>query len=166
MVKRMAYMLGVIGSSEKKRSRLGTALQVALITVVVLVGFVLPLIWVPVMGLAFRKSGIQMGERATEFYSQSRTTEAGVTVRKAERVRIGMSTGLIRMALLLLLPVVVAVVALLTGAEIGGGRWVSAGILLLAVSALATLAWFAYRWWRRRRRLAARPVTEPELRPG
>lgn len=162
MIKRMAYMLGVIGSSDEKRSRLGTALQIALIAVVVLVGFVLPLIWVPVMGLAFRKSGIQMGERATEFYAQSRTSEAGVTVRKAETVRIGMSAGLIRMTLLILLPVAVAVVALLTGAEIGGGQWVSAGILLIAVSALATLAWFAYRSWRRRRRLAAGSAAAPE----
>ena len=61
------------------------------------------------------------------------------------------------MTLLILLPVVVAVIALLTGAEIGGGQWVSAGILLIAVSALVTLGWFAYRWWRRRRHLAARP---------
>jgi len=107
-----------------------------------------------------------MGERATEFYAQSRTSEAGVTVRKAETVRIGMSAGLIRMALLILLPVAVAVIALLTGAEIGGGEWVSAGILLIAVSALATLAWFAYRWWRRRRRLAARPVSGREGMSG
>jgi hypothetical protein len=162
MIKRMAYMLGVIGSSEEKRSRMATAFQIALITVVVLVGFVLPLIWVPVMGLAFRKSGIQMGERATEFYAQSRTSEAGVTVRKAETVRIGMSAGLIRMALLILLPIAVAVIALLTGTEIGGGEWVSAGILLIAVSALATIAWFAYRWWRRRRRLATRLAAGPE----
>jgi hypothetical protein len=163
MIKRMAYMLGVIGSSGEKRSRMRTALEIALITVVVLVGFVLPLIWLPVMGLAFRKSGIQMGERATEFYAQGRTSEAGVTVRKAESVRIGMSAGLIRMALLILLPVAVAVIALLTGVEIGGGEWVSAGILLIAVSALATLAWFAYRWWRRSRRLATAPVSGPEL---
>lgn len=162
MVKRMAYMLGVIDSSEQKRSRLGTALQIAMITVAVLIGFVLSLIWVPLMGLAFRKSGIQIGERATEFCSQSRTSEAGVTVRQAERIRIGISAWLLRMALLILLPIVVAVVALLTGAEIGGGRWVSAGILLLAVSALATLAWVASRWWRRRRRLAATPAAGPD----
>ena len=142
MVKRMAYMLGVIESSEQKRSRLRSALQIAMsrrgahrIGASAHLG--------PGHGLAFRKSGIQIGERATEFYSQSRTSEAGVTVRKAERVRIGMAAGLLRMALLILLPIVVAVVALLTGVEIGGGEWVSAGILLIAVSALATLAWVA-----------------------
>jgi hypothetical protein len=162
MIKRMAYMLGVIGSSGEKRSRLGTALQIALITAVVLLGFVLPLIWVPVMGLAFRKSGIQMGERATEFYAQSRTSEAGVTVRKAQTVRIGMSAGLIRMTLLILLPIAAALIALLTGAEIGGGQWLSALILLIAVSALATLAWFAYRRWRHRRRSAASSAAAPE----
>lgn len=153
MIKRMAFMLGVVGSSDEKRSRLRSMLEIALIGAVVLVGFVLPLVWVPVMALAFRKSGLQMGERATQFYAERRTDE-GLTVRKAERVRIGMSAGLLRMALLILLPVAVAVIALLTGADIGGGQWVSAGILLIAVSALATLAWFAYRWWRRRRRLA------------
>lgn len=155
MIRRMAYMLGVIGQSDEKRSRLSSALQIIMITALVLVGFVLPLIWVPFMGLAFRKSGIQMGERATEYYAQSRSSETGVTVRKAERVRIGMTAGLLRMTLLILLPIAVAVIALLTGAEIGGGQWVSAGILLIAVSVLATVSWFAYRWWRRRRQLSA-----------
>jgi hypothetical protein len=58
------------------------------------------------------------------------------------------------MLALIALPVVVAVVALLTGADIGTGKWVSAGIFLIVVSALATLGWFGYRWWRRRRLLA------------
>ena len=34
------------------------------------------------------------------------------------------------------------------GADIGSGKWVSAGIFLIAVSGLATLAWFGYRRWR------------------
>ena len=158
MIKRMAYMLGVIGSSDEKRSRLRSLLEIAVVAVVVLVGLVLPLIWVPIMGLAFRKSGLQMGERATEFYAQGGASEAGVTVRKAETVRIGMSAGLIRMAALILLPIVAAVIALLTGADFGAGGWLTALILLIGVSALATLAWFAYRRWRRRRRLASRPA--------
>ncbi len=151
MVRRMAYMLGVITQSEEKQSRLRSALQVCLFGVLVLIGFIFPLIWVPIMGLAFRKSGIQMGARATEFYGQRRSRDAGVTVAKAETVRIGMAAGLIRMILLILVPVAVAVIALLTGVDIGGGKWVSAGVMLIAVSALATLAWLLYRWWRRRR---------------
>jgi hypothetical protein len=158
MIKRMAYMLGVVGSSDEKRSRLRGLLEIALVGSVILVGLVLPLIWVPFMGFAFRKSGLQMGERATMFYAQGEAREAGVTVRKTETVRIGMSAGLIRMAILILLPILAAVIALLTGADFGDGRWLTALVLLIAVSALATLAWFAYRSWRRRRRSAARPA--------
>jgi hypothetical protein len=151
MIKRMAFILGLMGSSDEKPSLLRSLLSYALLGAVFLVGLVLPLVWVPYMGWAFRKSGLQMGARASAFYAERRTAEAGVTVTKAPTVRIAMSAGFVRMGLLIALPVVVAVIALLFGADIGGGRWVSAGILLLAISALATLAWFAYRWWRHRR---------------
>jgi hypothetical protein len=158
MVKRMAFMLGLLGSDDEKPSRLRSALQMALVGAVFLVGLVLPLVWVPYMALAFRKSGLRMGARASAFYADRRSEEAGVTVRKAPTVRIAMSAGVLRMVLLIALPVVIAVIALLTGADIGTGKWVSAGIFLLVVSALATLAWFGYRWWRRRRLLKHRPV--------
>jgi hypothetical protein len=156
MIKRMAFILGLMGSGGEKPSRLRSLFQYALLGVVFLVGLVLPLVWVPYMGWAFRKSGLQMGTRAAQFYAEEGSAEAGVTVRKAPTVRIAMSAGLIRMALLIALPVVIAVIVLLTGADIGGGQWVSAGILLIAISALVTLAWFAYRWWRHRR--LARPA--------
>jgi hypothetical protein len=158
MVKRMAFMLGVLGSADEKPSRLRSAFQMLLVGVVFLVGLVLPLVWVPYMAWAFRKSGIRMGARASAFYAERKTEEAGITVTKAPTVRIAMTAGVVRMALLIALPVVVAVIALLTGADIGTGKWVSAGILLIVVSALATLAWFGYRWWRRRRLMAPRPV--------
>jgi hypothetical protein len=74
-------------------------------------------------------------------------------------VRIAMSAGLIRMALLIALPILVAVIAVLTGADIGSGKWVSAGVFLIVVSGLATLAWFGYRWWRPRRLRAPVPVS-------
>ena len=158
MIKRMAFMLGVMGSSDEKPSRLRSTLQMALVGAVFLVGLALPLVWVPYMGWAFRKSSLRMGARATEFYAEGRSGEAGVTVRKAQTVRIGMSAGLVRMLALILVPVVVAVIALLTGADIGSGQLASAGILLIAISMLATLAWFGYRWWRRQRRPVAKPV--------
>jgi hypothetical protein len=149
---------GVVGSSDEKSSRIRSLLEIALVGVVILVGLVLPLIWVPFMGFAFRKSGLQMGERATTFYQEGQASEAGVTVRTTQAVRIGMSAGLIRMAILILFPILAAVIALLTGADIGEGKWLTALILLIAVSALVMLAWFAYGRLRRRRRLATRPA--------
>jgi hypothetical protein len=153
MVKRMAYMLGVLGSSdeEEKPSRLRSVLQMGMLGVVFLVGLVLPLVWVPYMAHAFRKSGLQMGARATKFYAERRSEEAGVTVRKAPTVRIAMSAGVIRMLALIAVPVVVAVIAIFTGADIGTGKWLSAAIFLIVVSGLITLAWSGFHRWRRRR---------------
>ena len=70
-----------------------------------------------------------------------------------------MCAGVARTLALIALPVVVAVIALLTGADIGSGKWVSAGIFLIVVSGLATLAWVGYRWWRRRRLRAPSAAT-------
>ena len=160
MVKRMAYMLGVLGSSsEEKPSRLRSALQMVSVGGVFLVGLVLPLVWVPYMALAFRKSGLRMGAQASAFYAERRSEEAGVTVRNVPTARIAMSAGLTRMTLLIAVPVFVAVIALLTGADIGSGKWVSAGIFLIVVSGLVTLAWFGYRRWRRRGLRPPKPVT-------
>ena len=160
MVKRMAYMLGVLASSDdEKPSRLRSELQMGFVGVVFLVGLVLPLVWVPYMAWAFRKSGLRMGARASAFYSERSSEEAGVTVRKAPpNVRIAMSAGLIRMALLIAVPVVIAVVALLTGADIGTGKWASAAIFLIIISGVITLAWFGFRRWRRRRQPASNPM--------
>jgi hypothetical protein len=163
MVKRMAYMLGMLGSSDEKPSRVRSVLQMVLVGAVFLVGLVLPLVWVPYMAWAFRKSGLQMGGRASAFYADRKSEEAGVTVRKAPTVRIAMSAGFIRMLALIALPIIVAVVALLFGADIGTGKWVSAVIFLIIVSALATLGWFGYRWWRRQRLLAKSAEGQPSL---
>ena len=155
MLKRMAYMLGMLGSTDEKPSRLRAWLQYALLGAVFLVGLALPLVWVPYMAWAFRKSGLLMGRRSRTFYADKRTSESGVTVRHAPAVRVAMSAGLVRMVVLLGLPIVVAVIVLLTGADIGTGRVLSAWILLLVVGLVGAGAWFGYRWVRRRRRLRA-----------
>jgi hypothetical protein len=60
-----------------------------------------------------------MGARASAFYAERRSEEAGV-------------------------PVVVAVIAIFTAADIGTGKWISAAIFLIVVSGLLTLTWFGY----------------------
>jgi hypothetical protein len=63
-----------------------------------------------------------------------------------------MSAGLLRAGLLIALPILVAVIALLTGADIGTGKWLSAAHFPDRRLRLLTLAWVGYRRWRRRRR--------------
>jgi hypothetical protein len=55
------------------------------------------------------------------------------------------------MLVLIALPIVIAVIAVLAGADIGGGEWVSAATVLIALTWLATPVWLDYRWWARRR---------------
>jgi hypothetical protein len=154
MIKRMAFLLGVLGpGGGEKPSRLVTWFRYALLGATFLVGLVLPLVWVPYMAVSMRRSALQMGARATEFYAARRSDE-GVTVRRAQVVHVGISAGLVRMGLLILAPVVAGVVAVLAGADLGTGKWVSALIFLLALSVLATCAYLGWRWWRHRRRVA------------
>jgi hypothetical protein len=101
MVKRMAFMLGFLGSSDEKPSRLRSALQMALVGAVFVVGLLPRLVWVPYMAYAFRKSGLQTGRRASAFYAKRRSEEAGVTVTKSPTVRIAMSAGVLRMLALI-----------------------------------------------------------------
>jgi hypothetical protein len=149
MVRRMAYLLGVLGAGDG-RGRLRAALGWAGVGVVFLVGLVLPLVWVPYMAVAFRKSSLRMGRAASTFYAERRSAEAGVKVRAAPTVRVALSAGLVRTGLLVVLPIVVAVIGLVTDVDVGTGRWLTAVVFLFAVSALVTAGWYAYRWWRRR----------------
>jgi hypothetical protein len=92
--------------------------------------------------------------RATAFYAEGHGAEAGVVVRSADTVHIGISTGLARLVALYVLPIAVAVIALVTGTALGAGRRLGAWILLIAAWGLVTLGWLAYRWWRSQRRAA------------
>lgn len=152
MVKRMAYLLEIFGPADESRSRLRATLGWLGIGALFVVGLVLPLVWVPYMAYSSRRSTLRMARRARSFYSESRASEAGIVVQRGgESLEVGGTAAFVRMALLIVLPVVVAVVALVTGFGFVGGRWLTAGVLLLAASALATSAWLGYRWWRHRR---------------
>ncbi len=163
MIKKMAYLLGVIGSSEDpKPSTFVRVLRWIWLGVTLVGGLVLPLLWVPYMAVAMRRSALQMGKRASAFYAARQSDEAGVTVaRAAPTIHVGISAGLIRMVLLIVIPIVVAVLALLTGTDIGGGKWLTAFFGLLLFSMLLTVAYLGYRWLRHRHRKTARRDAAP-----
>ncbi len=153
MIMKMGYLLEVFTPPDPTRTKLRSTLGWIGVSAVFVVGLVLPLIWVPYMAIAMRRSSVRIGGRAIPYFA-GETGDAGVTV-TGRPLNVGAAAGLARLGLLLLVPIVAAVVALAAGLKITGGSWVSAVILLLAVSAVATLGWLGFRWWRRRARLRA-----------
>jgi hypothetical protein len=153
MIVKMGYLLEVFGPADTTRTKLRSTLGWIGVGLIFLVGLVLPLVWVPYMAYAMRKSSLRLAGRAVPYYADE-TSDAGVTV-TSRPLSVGGTAALARTVLLLVIPIVAALAALVAGLQITGGSWASAGILLILVSAVATLAWLAFRWWRRRRRLAA-----------
>jgi hypothetical protein len=150
LIRRMAYILGLIGAGERP-SVLRSILGWIFVGIVFVVGFVLPFVWIPYMAVWMRKSTLALGARATTFYASEAAVDAGVTVRQAQTVRAGLAGGFLRMTLLLSVPIALAVLALVRGG------WVAAGVIAFVVlSFVATSAWIGYRWLRRRRAAAWR----------
>jgi hypothetical protein len=149
-LKRMAYLLQIIGPSVE-RSRLRAIAGWTGVSVLFLVGLVLPLVWVPYMAYWMRKSTLGLGTRARGYYSESGPADDGVAVVRGGGVRVGGVVAFGRVLLVALFPLLVAVVGLLTGFSLFGGHWLTALVLLLAVSAAATFGWLAYQRRRARR---------------
>jgi hypothetical protein len=168
MIKRMAFLLGVLAPVDApKPSRLVAGLRWMLLGATFLVGLVLPLVWVPYLMLSMRRSSVGMGRRATAFYAARSTGETGVTVTRSQTVSVGISAGLVRMALLVVTPIVIALIALFTNVDVGSGKWLTALFALLLFSALVTVAWLGFRWLRyRRRRAAASDLATMHVREG
>jgi hypothetical protein len=154
MVKRMAFLLGVIEpSGGKKRSRLLQFLLWGGIALFVVVAFLLPLLWIPAMAAMFQKGTRRLASRANDFYLHPRTGSEEVEVRAGEAIRIRPVRFVfyLRTLLVALLPLIAALALLLAGIRLIRDHWASAGIVLISVSALSTVGWLAYRAWRRRR---------------
>jgi hypothetical protein len=157
-IMRMAYLLEVLGTSDE-RSRLRATMGWIGVGVLFVVGFALPLVWVPYMAYSSRKFTVRLGRRAREYYSSTESGDGGVVVHRRQTVQIGATVALGRTLLLVLVPIIVAVVALITGFSFGDGKWVDSGLLLIGLSLLATLAWFGYRWLRVRKAREARAAS-------
>lgn len=158
MVKRMSYLLGLL-APDPGYSRFRFIIGWVGIGLLLLVGFVLPLVWVPYLAYSTRRSSLRLAARARDFYVAGGAADAGLIVRRGERrASLGGTVALGRTFVLLVLPIGAAVIALLTGTSPGGGRWLFAGLIFIGVSFIASFLWLGFRWLRRTgRRLVRTP---------
>ena len=162
MVKRMSYLLGLLapdpGSVASASPSVGRDRPAPL------VGFVLPLVWVPYLAYATRRSALRLAARARDYYADGGAADAGVNVRSGARhASLGGTVGSAGVALLVL-PIGAALIALLTGYSPGGGRWLFTGLIFIGVSFIASFLWLSLRWLRRTgRRLSGRPARREQV---
>lgn len=164
MVKRMSYLLGLL-APDPGYSRFRFIIGWVGIGLLLLVGFVLPLVWVPYLAYSTRRSSLRLAARARDYYVAGRAADAGLIVRRGERhASLGGTVALGRTFVLLVLPIGAAVIALLTGTSPGGGRWLFAGLIFIGVSFIASFLWLGIRWLRRTgRRLSGRPARREQV---
>jgi hypothetical protein len=149
-VKRLAYLIELLGPADQKRSAFRETIGWIGIGFLFFVGLVLPLVWVPYMAYSMRRATVRMGVRGRRFYAPAGSGDDRIDAPSDELVSGGTIVAFARMVLLVVFPIVVAFVGLLTGFAFAGDRWLTALVLLLALSALSTLAWLGYRRWRLR----------------
>jgi hypothetical protein len=148
-VKRLAYLIQILGPPDQKRSAFRETIGWIGIGFLFLVGLALPLVWVPYMAYSTHRATRRMAVRAVRFYSSDDAGRERAVAAADGAVAIGGTVAFARVVLMVVFPIIVGLVALLTGFSFAGGRWLTATLFLLVLSALATLGWLAYR----RRRL-------------
>ncbi|MFD9128398.1 hypothetical protein [Kitasatospora sp. NPDC059571] len=149
VVRRMAYVLGVVSpSTPGETTRLVRGLRVAGVVLLVAVGVVLPFIWVPVLGLAYRSGTTRLGERAAEHFGLVRAEPD--PARSRGRLRPLALLVFLRTVFAVLLPLGVAVLMVATGTKVAGHKWLAAAIGVVLVSLVSCFVW-RFRQWRSRR---------------
>ncbi|MEV8098614.1 hypothetical protein [Kitasatospora sp. NPDC085879] len=150
VVERMAYVLGVIspGGSSAAAGRL-RYLRWAGVVLLVAVGLMLPFVWVPVLGVAYRSATLRLATRASILFGlvEDERDQAART-RGRGRVRPLAMLVFLRTIAVLVVPFAVSVIMVFTGAHIANQRWLAVAAGVVGVSIGSCLVW-RFRQWRR-----------------
>ncbi|MFC7845662.1 hypothetical protein [Streptomyces sp. NPDC057382] len=146
---RMARLLGILtpddGSRDADRSvgRVGRiavqAWRWSLLCVVLLVGMVAPLVWLPYMAATYHRADTRLAERALAYYFADTPQRPR---RRTPRLEPDVIAATLRAVLSLLVPVALIAMTFLTGLRIADSRWPVLGITLAAASATVGALWY------------------------
>ncbi|GAA3494630.1 hypothetical protein GCM10019016_017300 [Streptomyces prasinosporus] len=150
---RMAHLLGVLAPGDEGRETGRRVRRVAvqtwrwlLLGVVLLVGLVVPLVWLPYMAVTYQRADTRLTHRALAHYFADTPPAPR---RRISRPEPEVAAAALRAFLSLLVPLVLTAVTFLTGLRIADSRWPVLCIALATASAAVGALWYR----RRRRRL-------------
>ncbi|MGW4893050.1 hypothetical protein ACWEQL_12425 [Kitasatospora sp. NPDC004240] len=148
VVRRMAYLLGVVTPDKRPVSVWVRVWRWVLVVVVLLIGFVVPLVWLPYLGYSYHRASQELGERAWAYYRGEATVWPEETAARARPALVG---AIFKGVLWLLVPAVVLTFLVLADLRLAGSRYPVITVALVTLSVVLASGW----WLRRRRRRRA-----------
>lgn len=147
MTWRMARLLGLTAPGPETKRSIWVRMRGWLgLGATFVVGTVMPLIWMPYLGDAYRRSTLDLAHRATLAYEG---TDRGIRKPGKRGFAAPAMTGAVIRALLAVAGTVLLVVLLVAlDVRVAGGRWPTVIIGLAAAAVVTSLVW--YLPWRRR----------------
>jgi len=147
-VRRQAYLIGLVTPQDRPRGKMHRAAVWTGTIALVLIGFVVPFVWVPVCAEMYRRATNELAGVAARHFAQHGGTgvlPAGGPARQRATLRPGFLLVAVRVLLACLVPIVIVVVVWAADLRIGGGHWGAALLAFFAVAAIAALAWYLRR---------------------
>jgi len=146
-VRREAYLLGLVTPEDRPRGKARTAAVWTGMLALVLVGFAVPFVWIPVCAETYRRAtGRLAGVAAGHFAPPGGT---GVLPAPGAARRSALRPGLVLVAaralLACLVPAVVVVVVLLADLRVAGRHWSTMLIGIFTVAGITALVWYLRR---------------------
>ncbi|MGW3071914.1 hypothetical protein [Kitasatospora sp. NPDC001132] len=146
VVRRQAYLIGLLTPDDPERSAVRKWLGWAGLGGLLLVGTVIPFVWVPACGVMYRRATGELADRALLRYGLEGRAAARAG-RASSILRPSMLLVALRTALAVLATAGAVLIVLFTGARVVGNTWLAMFLVLLGMGALAV----GWRWLRARR---------------
>lgn len=152
MVRRMAYLLGVVGPGEERPGRIRQLAGWLGVAVVVAVGMLLPLVWIPVMGLAYYKGTGRLGVRASAYYALGSERQSDAPGPRRGKLRPSAVLVMLRTVGATVLPLLALLFVVASDIRLVGSKLGAALVAVVAVSVVVATVQGVRHWHRRRQR--------------
>ncbi|MFJ8622698.1 hypothetical protein ACIRD3_07605 [Kitasatospora sp. NPDC093550] len=150
VVRRQAYLIGLVTPDDPSRGRVRRWLGWAGIGVLLLIGTVVPFVWVPACAEMYRKATNELADRALLRFASGEDGAAPARSWNRSVLRPGLVLVVLRTLVAFLATAGAVLVVLLTGVRVADNTWLAVFLVLLGMSAVV-VGWQRFRSRRARR---------------